>query len=151
MRRHLDKARRVFSGEILSGVVPAQKLSAHIARAAFWALLAALALLVVSGAAPVEPALAQDVPGAQDGGGGGGGEGDAIVSTVQNATQYLSDLMFYLGALGFVASLGVKAVARTNENMHHASHMGMTGSAIAVAAGIIVPEIIDIVAGFAGG
>ena len=54
-----------------------------------------------------------------------------------------------LGGLGLIASVGVKAVARANENMHHASHLGMTGSGIAILAGLLLPDILDLIESFA--
>jgi hypothetical protein len=104
------------------------------AKALFYGLLFAFALYVALGASP-------DVAYAQDGG--------AIEQSIQNAQDWLAGIMTTLGGLGLIASIGVKAVARTNENMHHASHLGMTGSCIAIVAGALLPDILDLVQGFA--
>lgn len=113
-------------------------------KLAFFALTGALLLLVLLSLAAPEAAYAQQ----QGGGGGGGG---AIQGAIDAARDWLASIMVSLGGLGFIASVAIKAVARTNENMHHAAHMGMGGSALAVAAGLLVNDIIDLVASFAGG
>ena len=103
-------------------------------RALFYGLLFALALYVALGASA-------GVAFAQDGG--------AIEQSIQNAQDWLAGIMTTLGGLGLIASVGVKAVARTNENMHHASHLGMTGSGIAILAGLLLPDILDLIESFA--
>lgn len=103
------------------------------AKFLFYAMALALALHVVL-AFSAEAAYAQD----------------AIEGTIQNAQDWLAGIMTTLGGLGLIASIGVKAVARTNENMHHAAHLGMTGSCIAVVAGVLLPDILDLVESFAG-
>ena len=77
--------------------------------------------------------------------------GGQIQGAIDNATDWLSGIMTSLGGLGMIASIGVKAVARTNENMHHAAHMGMTGSGIAIVAGLLIDDIIGLMESFAGG
>ena len=106
------------------------------AKALFYALLLVLALNMTL-AFSAHAALAQD--------------GGAIEQAIQNAQDWVAGIMTTLGGLGLICSIGVKSVARTNENMHHAAHLGMTGSCIAVAAGILLPDILDLVEGFAGG
>lgn len=106
------------------------------AKVLFYALLLVLALNMTL-AFSAHAALAQ-----------GGG---AIEQAIQNAQDWVAGIMTTLGGLGLICSIGVKAIARTNENMHHAAHLGMTGSCIAVAAGILLPDILDLVQGFAGG
>lgn len=85
-----------------------------------------------------EPAFAQQ----------GGGR---IQGTIDNARNWLSGIMVSLGGLGMIASIAIKAVARTNENMHHAAHMGMTGSGVAILAGLLVNDIINLLRSFVGG
>ena len=114
----------------------ATSLASVAAKAVFYSLLLLLALNMVL-AFSANAALAQ--------------EGGAIESTIQNAQDWLAGIMTTLGGLGLIASIGVKAIARTNENMHHAAHLGMTGSCIAVVAGVLLPDILDLVEGFAGG
>ena len=109
-------------------------LASTVAKVLFYVLLLALAVNMVL-AFSAEAAFAQD----------------AIEGTIQKAQDWLAGIMTTLGGLGLIASIGVKAVARTNENMHHAAHLGMTGSCIAVAAGVLLPDILDLVEGFAGG
>jgi hypothetical protein len=109
------------------------------ARWLFWASLAALALWVALHFAVPEAALAQQ------------GDGGRIQGTIDNARNWLSGLMVSLGGLGMIASIAVKAVARTNENMHHAAHMGMTGSGIALIAGLLINDIISLLQSFVGG
>lgn len=87
-----------------------------------------------------EPAFAQQ-----------GGDGGRIQSTIDNARGWLSGIMVSLGGLGMIASIAIKAVARTNENMHHAAHMGMTGSGVAILAGLLVNDIINLLRSFTGG
>lgn len=122
-------------------------------RYVFLALLMSAVLylaLAVAGFA-ADPAFAQQRdPGGGGGGGGAGGDGGAAIQgAIDKATQWLSGIMTSLGGLGLVASIGVKAVARTNESMHHAAHMGMTGSCIAILAGLLTPSIISLVTSFA--
>lgn len=81
----------------------------------------------------------------------GGSDGGAIQGAIDNARNWLSTIMVSLGGLGMIASIAVKAVARTNENMHHAAHMGMTGSGIALVAGLLINDIISLLQSFAGG
>jgi hypothetical protein len=78
-------------------------------------------------------------------------EGGRIQGTIDNARNWLSGIMVSLGGLGMIASIAIKAVARTNENMHHAAHMGMTGSGVAILAGLLVNDIIDLLRSFTGG
>jgi hypothetical protein len=115
----------------------------------FWALVAAFAAFFVLNLFAPAGALGPDVALAQQG--GGGGAGGSIEGAIQNARDWLAGIMVSLGGLGFIASVAIKAVARTNENMHHAAHMGMTGSGIAVLAGLLVNDIIDLIASWAGG
>jgi hypothetical protein len=105
----------------------------------FWVLMLSLGLCAVLSSA-ADPALAQQ---------GGGGAG--IEQAIQAAQDWLASIMTTLGGLGMIASIGVKAVARTNENMHHAAHMGMTGSGIAIVAGLLLPDILSLLESFAGG
>lgn len=127
---------------------------AHLERAfggsAAWLFYLGLTLLtswaMLNFLAP-DIALAQGQGG---GGDGGGGDGGAIQATIDNARNWLSTLMVSLGGLGMIASIAVKAVARTNENMHHAAHMGMTGSGIALIAGLLINDIISLLQGFVG-
>lgn len=130
----------------------ARRILYATARYAFLALLMAAVLylaLAVAGLA-ADPAFAQH-RGPGGGGGAGGDGGAAIQGAIDRATQWLSGIMTSLGGLGLVASIGVKAVARTNESMHHAAHMGMTGSCIAILAGLLTPSIISLVTSFAQG
>ena len=123
----------------------------------FWALVAAFAaFFALNLFAPAGgPGLGSGLglgPGvalAQQG--DAGGAGGSIEGAIQNARDWLAGIMVSLGGLGFIASVAIKAVARTNENMHHAAHMGMTGSGIAVIAGLLVNDIIDLIASWAGG
>lgn len=102
-----------------------------------WALAAVMALAAVG----AESALAQ----------GANPEGDAIFNTLSNVRDYISGLLLVLGGIGFVVSLGVKAVAATNENAQALANFGMKGSLIAVLAGAIVNPIMRIVEGLAAG
>jgi hypothetical protein len=114
-------------------------LEPPLARAAkylFFALVVTLSLYV-SLTVFAQPAFAQ--------------AGGQIQGAIDNATDWLSGIMTSLGGLGMIASIGVKAVARTNENMHHAAHMGMTGSGIAIVAGLLIDDIIGLMESFAGG
>lgn len=119
-------------------LVRAEAFGNRYARTVFFLTLAALVvhMTVVVG---VDPAHAQQ----------GGGGRDAIQGAIDNASEWLSGIMTSLGGLGLIASIGVKAIARTNENMHHAAHMGMAGSGIAIVAGLLMTDIIDLFAGFA--
>ncbi len=108
-------------------------------RGLFFVLLSCLVAMAAMGLLEASPALAQD------------GDGGAIQSTIDNARGWLATIMLSLGGLGMIASLAVKAVARTNENMHHASHMGMTGSGIAIVAGLLVDDIISLLQSFVAG
>jgi hypothetical protein len=110
------------------------------ARWLFWASLTALTLWVALQFAAPEAALAQQ-----------GGDGGQIQGTIDNARNWLSGLMVSLAGLGMIASIAVKCVARTNENMHHAAHMGMTGSGIALIAGLLINDIISLLQSFVGG
>jgi hypothetical protein len=118
---------------------PLARAEAILSRAAkylFFALVVTL-FLYVSLTLFAEPAFAQ--------------AGGRIQGAIDNATDWLSGIMTSLGGLGMIASIGVKAVARTNENMHHAAHMGMTGSGIAIVAGLLIDDIIGLMESFAGG
>jgi hypothetical protein len=116
----------------LTGLTPRNWLWVLAAVASAAIFFAGLSL----GAA--EPAFAQ-----QDGG--------RIQSTIDNARNWLAGIMVSLGGLGMIASMLTKAVARTNENMHHAAHMGMTGSGVAIVAGLLVNDIINLLRSFVGG
>jgi hypothetical protein len=111
------------------------------ARRLLWASLAALVLWAMLVFVGPDTAHAQQ----------GGGDGGAIQGAIDAARDWLSSIMMSLGGLGMIASIGVKAVARQNENMHHAAHMGMTGSGIAIVAGLLINDIISLLQSFAGG
>lgn len=117
------------------------------AKIAFFAVLTLVAvyLAAVIGA---ESALAQAGPGES---GSGEYSGDAVHTTLENIRDYIASLLLLLGGIGFAVSLGLKAIAGPNENMHHASHLGMKGSAIAVIGGAILGPLMDIIQGLAGG
>ncbi len=120
-----------------SPVLAALELSlARAAKYLFFALVVTL-FLYVALTVFAQPAFAQ--------------AGGQIQGAIDNATDWLSGIMTSLGGLGMIASIGVKAVARTNENMHHAAHMGMTGSGIAIVAGLLIDDIIGLMESFAGG
>lgn len=114
-------------------------------KIAFFAVAAILALYVAA-LIGTEAALAQAGPGesAQ-----GEYSGDAIHTTLENVRDYIASILLLLGGIGFAVSLGLKAVAGPNENMHHASHLGMKGSAIAVLGGALIGPIMDIIVGLA--
>lgn len=109
------------------------------ARRLLWVFLAALVLWAVLTLLGSNIAYAQE------------GDGGAIQGAIDAARDWLSSIMMSLGGLGMIASIGVKAVARQNENMHHAAHMGMTGSGIAIIAGLLINDIISLLQSFAGG
>jgi hypothetical protein len=111
------------------------------ARRLLWASLVALVLWAMLVFLGPDTAHAQQ----------GGGDGGAIQGAIDAARDWLSSIMMSLGGLGMIASIGVKAVARQNENMHHAAHMGMTGSGIAIVAGLLINDIISLLQSFAGG
>lgn len=118
---------------------PLDRINTALCRAArylFFALLVTM-FLYVSLTVFAEPAFAQ--------------AGGRIQGAIDNATDWLSGIMTSLGGLGMIASIGVKAVARTNENMHHAAHMGMTGSGIAIVAGLLIDDLIGLMESFASG
>lgn len=110
---------------------------AHTAKLAFFVVLAAVSIYFacVLGA---EAALAQ-----------GEYSGDAVHTTLENIRNYIASILLLLGGIGFAVSLGLKAIAGPNENMHHASHLGMKGSAIAVIGGAILGPLMDIIQGLA--
>lgn len=112
-------------------------------KALFFALTISFFLFIALNFLAVDPAFAQEQ--------GGAGDGGRIQGTIDNAANFLSTLMVSLGTLGFLGGIAVKAVARTNENMHHASHMAMTGSGLAVAGGLLAPDIISLIQSFVGG
>lgn len=109
------------------------------ARWMFWASLAVFALWVSLHLVAPEAVLAQQ------------GDGGRIQSTIDNARNWLSGIMVSLGGLGMIGSIAVKAVARGNQQLHHASHMGMTGSGIAIIAGLLINDIISLLQSFVGG
>lgn len=102
-------------------------------------LVSGLVAVIAMGLLEATPALAQE------------GDGGAIQETIDSARGWLATIMLSLGGLGMIASIAVKAVARTNENMHHAAHMGMTGSGIAIVAGLLVDDIINLLQSFTPG
>ncbi len=114
----------------------AEAIPSRVSKYLFFALVVTLSLYV-SLTVFAQPAFAQ--------------AGGQIQGAIDNATDWLSGIMTSLGGLGMIASIGVKAVARTNENMHHAAHMGMTGSGIAIVAGLLIDDIIGLMESFAGG
>lgn len=142
------------------GETVAQKAAAAYARIynptttklAFFAAAAALAAYLAASVG-AEVAAAQQQPG----GGGAtpqGGDqfsGDAIHTTLGNVRDYIASILLSLGGIGFAVSLGLKAIAGPNENMHHASHLGMKGSGIAVLGGAMIGPIMDIITGLAAG
>lgn len=134
------RGRRPRKTAAAEAVIYSGRAVAAGARWLFWASLAALALWVAFHFAAPEAALAQQ-----------GGDGGRIQGTIDNARNWLSGLMVSLAGLGMIASIAVKCVARTNENMHHAAHMGMTGSGIALIAGLLINDIISLLQSFVGG
>lgn len=114
-----------------------------ILKGIFIAMIAGMVAMFAMSLIAANPALA--APAAPS------GDGGAIQTTIDNARGWLATIMLSLGGLGMIASIAVKAVARTNENMHHAAHMGMTGSAIAIIAGLLVDDIISLLQSFVGG
>ena len=117
-----------------------------VARAARWLFTIMLAVFVLNALLLVGADLAL----AQDNGGGGGGAGAGIQGAIDKAAAWLSGIMTSLGSLGLIASIGYKAIARTNENMHHAAHMGMAGSGVAIVAGLLMNDIVGLFSSFAG-
>ena len=134
--RALERIRRATQPGVLARASTAAYAHAlPAAKALFYGLLFALALYAALGASAH---VAYAAP-----------AGGAIEQSIQNAQDWLAGIMTTLGGLGLIASVGVKAVARTNENMHHASHLGMTGSGIAILAGLLLPDILDLIESFA--
>lgn len=123
----------------------ARLYNARTAKIAFFVVLAVLALYLAA-VVGAEAAMAQAGPGE---GAGGQYGGDTIHTTLENVRDYIASILLLLGGIGFAVSLGLKAVAGPNENMHHASHLGMKGSAIAVIGGAIIGPIMDIIQGLA--
>ena len=76
-------------------------------------------------------------------------QGDAIHQTLENIRNYIISALLLLGGIGFSIGLGVKAIAGTNENMHHASHLAMKGGALAVIGSAIVIPVMEIAQGIA--
>ena len=76
-------------------------------------------------------------------------QGDAVHRTLENVRNYIISALLLLGGIGFSLGLGVKAIAGTNENMHHASHLAMKGGALAVVGSAIVIPIMEIAQGIA--
>lgn len=92
------------------------------AKLAVFALLAAL----------VAAALGADAASAQS----------VIHDTGINIRDALLSLGFILGGIGFAIGVLLKAVAGSNENMHHASHLAMKGGGAAVIlAAIAIPAL----------
>ncbi len=133
------RGRRPRTTVSAEAVIYSERSFAAGARWLFWVSLAALALWVALHFVAPEAALAQQ------------GDGGRIQGTIDNARNWLSGLMVSLAGLGMIASIAVKCVARTNENMHHAAHMGMTGSGIALIAGLLINDIISLLQSFVGG
>lgn len=117
-----------------------------VTRAARWFFTIMLAVFVLNALLLVGADLAF----AQSNGGGGGGAGSGIQGAIDKAAEWLSGIMTSLGSLGLIASIGYKAIARTNENMHHAAHMGMAGSGVAIVAGLLMNDIVGLFSSFAG-
>lgn len=115
--------------------------SERMAKIAFFMVLAVVGayLAALIGA---DHALAQNSS-APDG--GGQYQGDAIHSTLENVRNYIASILLILGGIGFAVSLGLKAIAGPNENMHHAAHLGMKGSGIAVLGGAMIVPIMNII------
>lgn len=76
-------------------------------------------------------------------------QGDAVHRTLENVRNYIIGILLLLGAIGFALGLGVKAIAGTNENMHHASHLAMKGGILAVVGSAIVIPVMEIAQGIA--
>lgn len=74
---------------------------------------------------------------------------DAVHRTLENVRNYIIGILLLLGAIGFALGLGVKAIAGTNENMHHASHLAMKGGILAVVGSAIVIPVMEIAQGIA--
>lgn len=128
-----------------AAVMRAWMHSERMAKIAFFAVLALVAtyLAALIGA---ESALAQGTPGGSSAPSGGGQyQGDAIHTTLENVRNYIASILLILGGIGFAVSLGLKAIAGPNENMHHAAHLGMKGSGIAVLDGAMIVPIMNII------
>lgn len=115
--------------------------SAKAAKLAFFTIGGILVAFMLT-AISAETVLAQADVGNQY-------EGDAIHTTLQNIRNYIIGILLLLGGIGFAIGLGVKAIAGTNENMHHASHLAMKGGALAVIGSAIVIPVMEIMQGIA--
>lgn len=76
--------------------------------------------------------------------------GDQIIGFFTNVQDWLIKAIVPIAGIGFLSCAILKSVAGSNENMHHAAHMGAKGSLVALGAALMVGAFIGLVQGFVG-
>ena len=131
-----DKQPTGLYAATIGAITPAAR--AGIARYALW-MLAGLFGASLYAAFPVAaPAHAQE-------------GGDQIIGFLQNVQDWMVQAVVPVAGIGFLSCAILKSVAGSNENMHHAAHMGAKGSLVALGAALMVGAFIGLVQGFTGG
>ena len=74
--------------------------------------------------------------------------GDQIIGFLQNVQDWMVQAVVPVAVIGFLSCAILKSVAGSNENMHHAAHMGAKGSLVALGAALMVGAFLGLVQGF---
>ena len=106
-----------------------------------YALMALVALVGLFGAALYAAFLVAAPAQAQEG-------GDQIIGFLQNVQDWMVQAVVPVAGIGFLSCAILKSVAGSNENMHHAAHMGAKGSLVALGAALMVGAFLGLVQGF---
>ncbi len=110
---------------------------ALLVRYALLGLLALVGAVLYAGFLTASPAQAQE-------------GGDQIIQFLQNVQDWMVQVVVPVSGIGFLSCAILKSVAGSNENMHHAAHMGAKGSLTALGAGLMVGAFLGLVQGFVG-
>ncbi len=110
---------------------------ALLVRYALLGLLALVGAVLYAGFLTASPAHAQE-------------GGDQIIQFLQNVQDWMVQVVVPVSGIGFLSCAILKSVAGSNENMHHAAHMGAKGSLTALGAGLMVGAFLGLVQGFVG-
>ncbi|MDP9458643.1 MAG: hypothetical protein M3Q60_23365 [Actinomycetota bacterium] len=76
--------------------------------------------------------------------------GDQIIGFLQNVQDWMVQAVVPVAGIGFLSCAILKSVAGSNENMHHAAHMGAKGSLVALGAALMVGAFLGLIQGFVG-
>ena len=106
-----------------------------LARYALWALVGLVGAVLYAAFLTASPAHAQE-------------GGDQIIGFLQNVQDWMVQAVVPVAGIGFLSCAILKSVAGSNENMHHAAHMGAKGSLVALGAALMVGAFLGLIQGF---